>query len=164
MGIFDKLFGKKSSDITLGAPVAGEAVPLNQVSDPTFGEEILGKGVAVKPTGNRVVAPCDATVDLMFDTGHAVSLKADCGAEVLIHVGLETVSLKGEHFTTHANTGDHVTAGQLLIEFDREAVAAAGFDTITPMVICNTADYKEVNAHTGAAVSEGDTVLTLVKE
>ena len=152
MGIFDKLFGKKSSGITLGAPVAGEAVPLNQVSDPTFGEEILGKGVAVKPTGNRVVAPCDATVDLMFDTGHAVSLKADCGAEVLIHVGLETVSLKGEHFTTHAKTGDHVT------------VSAAGFDTITPMVICNTADYKEVNAHTGAAVSEGDTILTLVKE
>ena len=159
MGIFDKLFGKKSSGITLGAPVAGEAVPLNQVRDPTFGEEIL-----VKPTGNRVVAPCDATVDLMFDTGHAVSLKADCGAEVLIHVGLETVSLKGEHFTTHAKTGDHVKAGQLLIEFDREAVAAAGFDTITPMVICNTADYKEVNAHTGAAVSEGDTILTLVKE
>ena len=79
-------------------------------------------------------------------------------------MGLETVSLKGEHFTTHAKTGDHVTAGQLLIEFDREAVAAAGFDTITPMVICNTADYKEVNAQTGAAVAEGDTVLTLVKE
>lgn len=164
MGIFDKLFAKKSNDITLGAPVAGEAVALSQVSDPTFGEEILGKGVAIRPASNRVVAPCDATVDLMFDTGHAVSLKADCGAEVLIHVGLETVSLKGEHFTTHAKTGDHVKAGQLLIEFDREAVAAAGFDTITPMVICNTADYKEVNAHTGAAVSEGDTILTLVKE
>ena len=164
MGFFDKLFSGKSKEEELGAPVDGEAVPIREVSDPTFGEEILGKGVAIRPTGNQIYSPCDATVDLMFDTGHAVSLKADCGAEVLIHVGLETVSLKGEHFTTHAKTGDHVKAGQLLIEFDREAVAAAGFDTITPMVICNTADYKEVNAHTGAAVSEGDTILTLVKE
>lgn len=163
MGIFDKLFAKKSNDIVLTAPVAGEAVPLSQVSDPTFGEEILGKGVAIRPTSGRVVAPCDATIDLMFDTGHAVSLKADCGADVLIHVGLETVSLKGKHFTAHAKTGDHVTAGQLLIEFDREAVAAEGFDTIVPMVICNTTDFKSVNAHTGAA-AEGDTVLTLVKE
>ena len=163
MGIFDKLFAKKSSDITLGAPVAGEAVPLNQVSDPTFGEEILGKGMAIKPTGNRVVAPCDATVDLMFDTGHAVSLKADCGAEVLIHVGLETVSLAGQHFTIHAKTGDHVTAGQLLIEFDREAIAAAGFNTITPIVICNTADFASVTAAAQGPVQEGAPVLTLVK-
>lgn len=163
MGIFDKLFGKKPGGITLGAPVAGEAVPLSAVSDPTFGEEILGKGVAIRPALGRVVAPCDATVDLMFDTGHAVSLKADCGAEVLIHVGLETVSLKGEHFTVHARTGDHVTAGQLLIEFDPAAIAAAGFDTITPMVICNSGDYAAVTPHTAPAVREGDPVLTLEK-
>lgn len=163
MGIFDKLFAKKNTGIDLATPVAGEAVPLSQVSDPTFGEEILGKGVAIRPAAGRIVAPCDATIDLMFDTGHAVSLKADCGADVLIHVGLETVSLKGKHFTAHAKTGDHVTAGQLLIEFDREAVAAEGFDTIVPMVICNTTDFQAVNAHTGA-VAEGDTVLTLVKE
>ena len=163
MGIFDKLFAKKSNDISLGAPVAGQAVALSEVSDPTFGEEILGKGVAIRPTSGRVVAPCDATVDLMFDTGHAVSLKADCGAEVLIHVGLETVSLEGKHFTVHAKSGDHVSAGQLLIEFDREAIAAAGFDTITPMVICNTSDYAAVNAHLAAEVREGDAVLTLVK-
>ena len=164
MGIFDKLFAQKSAEIGLGAPVAGQAVPLSEVSDPTFGEEILGKGVAIRPASDRVVAPCDATVDLMFDTGHAVSLKADCGAEVLIHVGLETVSLEGKHFTVHAKNGDHVSAGQLLIEFDREAIAAAGFDTITPMVICNTADYAAVNAHPAAEIKEGDVVLTLVKQ
>ena len=163
MGIFDKLFGKKSSDITLGAPVAGEAVPLNQVSDPTFGEEILGKGVAIKPTGNQIVSPCDATVDLMFETGHSVSLKGDNGAEILIHVGLETVSLGGKHFKTIAKTGDHVTKGQLLIEFDREAIAAEGLDTITPMVICNTPDYHAVTAYTGKTVAPGDTVLGLMK-
>ena len=163
MGIFDKLFSKSSNEIRLGAPAAGAAVPLSTVSDPTFGTGILGKGVAIRPTGNRVVAPCDATVDLMFDTGHAVSLKADCGAEVLIHVGLETVSLGGRHFTVHAKNGYHVTAGQLLIEFDRQAIAAAGFDTIIPMVICNTPDFAAVTAQTAGSVQAGDTVLTLVK-
>ncbi len=163
MGFFDKLFSKNNNEISLNTPVAGQAVALSEVSDPTFGEEILGKGVAIRPTSNRVVAPCDAVVDLMFDTGHAVSLKADNGAEILIHIGLETVSLKGEHFKTHAKNGDHVSAGQLLIEFDREAVAAAGFDTITPMVICNTTEYQAVNAKIGKDVAEGDVVLGLEK-
>lgn len=163
MGIFDKLLGKRSGEIVLGAPVAGEAVALDQVSDPTFGEEILGKGLAIRPAADRVVAPCDATVDLMFDTGHAVSLKADCGAELLIHVGLETVALAGRHFTVHARTGDHVAAGQLLIEFDREAIAAEGFDTITPLVVCNSGDYAAVTARLAAGVREGDPVLTLKK-
>ena len=99
----------------------------------------------------------------MFETGHAVSLKGDNGAEILIHVGLETVSLGGKHFKTIAKTGDHVTKGQLLIEFDREAIAAEGLDTITPMVICNTPDYHAVTAYTGKTVAPGDTVLGLMK-
>lgn len=163
MGIFDKLFGKKSDAITLGAPVAGQAVALQEVSDPTFGQEILGKGVAIRPSSNRVVAPCDATVDLMFDTGHAVSLKADCGAELLIHVGLETVSLQGQHFKVHAKNGDHVAAGQLLIEFDRQAIADAGFDTITPLVICNSDAYAAVTVCAAGEVEEGQALLRLEK-
>lgn len=163
MGIFDKLLAKRNGEIRLGAPVAGEVLPLTAVSDPTFGEEILGKGVAIRPASDRVVAPCDATVDLMFDTGHAVSLKADCGAEVLIHVGLETVSLQGRHFTVHARNGDHVAAGQLLIEFDRQAIAAEGYDTVTPMVICNTADYAAVTPLLTRPVGEGEPVLALAK-
>ena len=161
MGIFSKLFGKGGD--TICAPVAGEAVEIQQVSDPTFGQEILGKGIAIKPSEGRVVAPCDGTVDMMFDTGHAVSLVADFGAEILIHVGLETVSLGGKHFKTIAKTGDHVSKGQLLIEFDREAIAAEGLDTITPMVICNTPDYHAVTAYTGKTVAPGDTVLGLMK-
>ena len=163
MSIFGKLFSSKPKGETLGAPVAGEAVPLQEVNDPTFGQEILGKGVAIRPTGNEVKAPCDATVELMFNTGHAVSLKADTGTEILIHVGLETVGLNGKHFTTHANSGDHVSAGQLLITFDREAIAAEGLDVITPMVICNSDDYQEITPITGQAVNPGDPVLTLVK-
>ena len=130
MGFFKKLFGKPMNEFT--APVAGKAVPVSQVPDPTFAEELLGKGIAIEPTEGKVYAPCDATVDMMFETGHAVSLVADCGAEVLIHVGLETVTLKGKHFTIHAANGDKVKKGDLLIEFDLEAIKAEGFNTITP--------------------------------
>ncbi len=159
MGLFKKLFG--GSELELGAPVDGHAVAVKEVSDPTFGEEILGKGIAIRPTGNKIVAPCDATVDLMFDTGHAVSLNADNGAEILIHVGLETVKLEGKHFTVHAKSGEHVSAGQLLIEFDREAIAAEGYDTITPMVVCNSSNYSEVNLYVDKDVTSGEKVIGL---
>ena len=161
MGFFKKLFG--SSEIEIGAPVEGQAVELSEVSDPTFGEGILGKGIAVRPTGTKVFAPCDATIDLMFDTGHAVSLVADNGAEILIHVGLETVGLNGKHFTVHGKNGDKVKKGDLLIEFDREAITAAGYDMITPMVICNTDKYGEVNTYVGKAVTPGEKVIGLVE-
>lgn len=161
MGFLKSLFGKKKDIVC--APVAGEAVPLNQVSDPTFGEEMLGKGIAIRPTGNSVVAPCDGVVDMMFDTGHAVTLIADFGAEILIHVGLDTVNLKGEHFKILAKAGDTVKKGDLLIEFDREAIAAAGYDVITPVVICNTDNYPTFETHTGANVAAGDVVIELAQ-
>ena len=162
MGLFDKFFKAKKSGIVLGAHVEGDAVALSEVSDPTFGEEIMGKGVAVKPTGNRVVSPCDAVVDMMFDTGHAVNLKSDEGAlEILIHIGLETVSLKGEGFKCLKKDGDKVKKGEALIEFDREFLQSKGFDTIVPMVICNTDDYESVTALTGKSVAEGDDVLEI---
>ena len=87
MGIFDKLFSSKSKEIPLVAPLSGEVVSIREVSDPTFGQEILGKGVAIRPTSNRVLAPCDGVIEMMFDTGHAVSLTSDTGAEILIHIG-----------------------------------------------------------------------------
>lgn len=161
MGIFKKLFGKSGDCIC--APVAGEAVAIQEVSDPTFGEEILGKGIAIRPASGRVVAPCDATVDMMFDTGHAVSLIADCGAEVLIHVGLDTVNLKGKHYTVHAASGDKVKKGDLLMEFDHEAIKAEGYDIITPVVICNSGDYTTFNTHVGMTVATGDVVIELAK-
>lgn len=163
MGFLNKLFGGGSAELELKAPVAGEAVPVKEVSDPTFGDEILGKGIAIRPTGNQICAPCDGTIDMMFDTGHAVSMTGTNGAEILIHVGLETVTLKGKHFTVHAANGDPVKTGQLLIEFDREAIAAEGFDTITPMVICNSDHFKEIKTYTGSTVAVGDKVIGLVK-
>ena len=161
MGFFKKLFGP--NELEIGAPVAGAAVNVKEVEDPTFGEEILGKGIAIRPTANQIVAPCDATIELMFDTGHAVSMTADNGAEILIHVGLETVKLNGQHFKVHAANGDHVKAGQLLIEFDREAIAAEGYDIITPMVICNSDKYSTINTYVGKDVIAGEKVIGLAE-
>ena len=164
MGLLDKLFGKKEAEeMEIGAPLEGEVVPISQVNDPTFSDEILGKGIAIRPTGNKVYAPCDGTIGMMFDTGHAVSMTSADGAEILIHVGLETVGLKGKHYTIHAANGDEVKKGLLLIEFDREAIAAEGYDTITPVVICNSADYSEVKTFTGKTVNAGEKIIALVK-
>ena len=165
MGLFDKLFGKgeKVNDNHIYAPLTGKVVPISEVPDPTFAEGMLGNGIAIEPSDGKVFAPCDATVDMMFSTGHAVSLVADCGAEILIHVGLETVGLEGKPFTIHAANGDKVKKGQLLIEVDLEAVKAAGLPTMTPMLICNTDDYPTFNTFVGKDVTNGDVVIALAK-
>ena len=162
MGLFDFLKKKDNADV-IAAPVAGEAVESSQINDPTFGEEMLGKGIAIKPTDTKVYAPFDGTVALVFDTKHAISLVSETGAEVLIHVGLDTVSLKGEHFTTHVENGAAVKKGDLLMEFDKEAIAVAGFETIIPVVVCNSDDYKGVKRITGSVVKPGDTIMELEK-
>ena len=161
MGFFKKLFGKKTNDLC--APMAGKAVPITQVPDPTFAELMLGNGIAIEPAEGKVYAPCDATVAMMFSTGHAVSLEADCGAEILIHVGLETVGLEGKPFTIHVADGDKVKKGQLMIEVDLEAVKAAGLPTITPMVICNTDEFPTFNTLVGKDVTNEDVVIELAK-
>ena len=161
MGILKKLFGKPMDE--LYAPVKGEAVPVSQVPDPTFAEELLGKGIAIMPAEGKILSPCDATVDMMFETGHAISLVADFGAEILIHVGLETVSLKGEHFTIHCANGDKVKKGQLLIEFDLEAIKAAGFNIITPMLVCNSGDYTTFKTNVNKTVTNDDVVIEIAK-
>ena len=161
MGFFKKLFGKKTDDFY--APMAGKAVPITEVPDPTFAEGMLGNGIAIEPTEGKVYAPCDATVDMMFTTGHAVSLVADCGAEILIHVGLETVSLEGKPFKVLVANGDKVKKGQLMIEVDLDAVKTAGLPTITPMLICNTDDYPTFNTIVGKDVTNDDVVIELAK-
>lgn len=161
MGFIDKLFGKKLEGIY--APVAGKAVAITEVPDPTFAEGMLGNGIAIEPAEGKVYAPCDATVDMMFDTGHAVSLVSDTGVEILIHVGLETVSLEGKPFTVHVHNGDKVKKGQLLLEVDLEAVKAAGLPTITPVLICNTDAYPTFKTHIDKEVSNEDVVIELGK-
>lgn len=159
------LFKKKTKEYAdiIYAPLKGEAVASAVINDPTFAEEMLGKGMAIKPTEGKVYAPFDGTVEMVFDTKHAISLASNNGTELLIHVGLDTVMLKGEHYTPHVEAGAAVKKGDLLLEFDMEAIAAAGYDTITPIVICNTDDYKNIVCTTGKQVVPGDTVMTLEK-
>lgn len=154
--------GKKNREV-LGSPIQGEAVEVSKVDDPTFGQELLGKGVAIIPSLGRVVAPCDGYIEMVFDTKHAISMKSDSGIEILIHVGIETVTLKGEHFTSHVEAGQEVKKGTLLLEFDMEGIKKAGLSLISPVIICNTPNYKKIIAHAGKRVSELDEVLTLVK-
>lgn len=165
MGFFDKLFSKREKypGNQLYAPMTGRAVALAEVPDPVFAEGMLGNGIAIIPNDGKVYAPCDATVSMMFDTGHAVSLTAENGAEILIHVGLETVNLQGKPFTLRARNGDKVRKGQLLLEANLEMIQAAGLPTITPVLICNTDDYTSFNFNTGNAVSNDDVVIELSK-
>lgn len=159
---FKKKEEKGFADV-IAAPLKGEAVSSAEVSDLTFKEEMLGKGMAIKPSEGKVYAPFDGTVAMVFDTKHAVSLVSEQGAEVLIHVGLDTVMLKGEHYTAHTESGATVKKGDLLLEFDMEAIKAAGYDLITPIVVCNADDYKDVIRTTGVQVEIGDVVMQLEK-
>ena len=153
------LFRKKEKNNVIGSPVKGKAVPLKEVSDPTFAEEMLGKGAAVIPEDGKFYAPADGEIGMVFDTLHAVSMTTDFGAEILIHMGLETVKMKGEGFTGHVKAGDHVKKGDLLLEVDLEKVKAAGYDTITPVLVCNTPDYASVEGIGSAQVNAGDDLI-----
>ena len=126
--MFGGLFKKKDNKMILGAPVKGKAVPLSEVNDPTFAEEMLGKGMAVIPAEGKIYAPADGEIGMVFDTLHAVSLVSEEGTEILIHVGLDTVKMNGEGFTGHVKAGDKVKKGDLLLEVDLDKVKAAGYD------------------------------------
>lgn len=162
MKLFQNLFAK-DSDTKIGAPVTGRLVSIKEVSDPTFSEEVLGKGAAIIPSDNRIYAPADGTVATVFPTGHAAAVTTDEGTEILIHVGLDTVKLNGEHFTIHAAEGQKVRKGDLLIEADMEKLKAAGYDIITPVIICNSGDYAEVRMEEPQDVEHGADILTLCR-
>lgn len=147
---------------TVYAPLAGRTVPLDQVNDPTFSMEILGKGLAIQPTDGRVYAPFDGEVVSIFDTKHALGLKSDSGMELLIHVGLETVRLEGKHFTAHVENGQKIKKGDLLLEFDLEAIVQEGYEVITPVLVNNVSDYTEVMSLTGRDVKAMEPVIKTI--
>lgn len=161
MGIFQNLFSKGNGKVA--SPVTGELVSIKKVSDPTFSDEILGKGAAVIPSDNRICAPVDGVVSTVFPTGHAVAVTGNEGEEILIHIGLDTVKLKGQHFTIHASEGQEVKKGDLLLEADIEQIKAEGYDVITPIIICNSDDFTEITMKAEGDVAQGDDILTLRK-
>ena len=154
-------FKKKETGHVIGSPAKGKAVPLKEVNDPTFAEEMLGKGAAVIPEEGKIYAPADGEIGMVFDTLHAVSMTTDFGAEILIHIGLDTVKMKGDGFTGHVKAGDHVKKGDLLLEVDLEKVKTAGYDTITPVLVCNTPDYASVEGIQADAVNAGDDLIII---
>lgn len=131
--------------IQIASPLAGTAISLNQVKDATFAEEVLGKGIAVVPSEGVVRAPFDGQVETAFETGHAVGLAGDNGVELLIHVGMDTVNLKGKYFELKKQSGDRMKKGDVLIAFDLEAIQNEGYDITTPVVIMNTGDFANIS-------------------
>ena len=150
------------NQIIIKSPLNGEVISITGVSDPAFSEKMLGDGIAIHPSDGRVVAPVNGTVTQIFDTFHAVTLTSDEGVEILIHIGINTVQLKGKHFKPHVKTGDSVKIGDLLIEFDLEAIAKV-YETVTPVVVCNSDDYNSFKIITGKDKSEGDEIIILEK-
>ncbi len=138
----------------LYAPLKGRVIPIEEVGDPTFAEKILGDGAAIIPDTGLVVSPADATVDTVFDTNHAISLATEGGAELLIHVGIDTVKLNGKHFKSMVKNGDKVKAGQPLIEFDIEKIKAEGYDTTTSIVVTNHKEYAGIDIDSSEAVEK----------
>ncbi|QYK66251.1 beta-glucoside-specific PTS transporter subunit IIABC [Paenibacillus sp. S02] len=136
----------KGEKIPVYSPIMGEVKPLSEVNDPAFSQEIMGRGWAIEPSEGRVVSPVDGTVFSISKSGHAVGLVSDSGLEMLIHVGMDTVKLKGLHFTPHLKAGDRVKVGDLVLEFDLVEIRKAGYETITPVIVTNVAQFSELES------------------
>ena len=156
-----KLFGGKKEEGQILAPVAGQAVPLSEVPDPAFAQEILGKGVAILPSENEFKAPASGEVTVLFETGHAVSIRTESGADVIVHIGLQHGKLNGQFFLNHLKKGEKRNAGDVLITADIEQIKAAGYEVITPVIVCNVSDFPDMVCHTGKAVKAMDEIITL---
>lgn len=144
------------------SPMAGEVVELKEINDVTFAGEHMGKGIAIRPTSGRVVSPITGVVQTVYRTKHAIGLVTDDGVEMLIHIGQDTVQLKGQHFTAHVKDGDRVNVGDLIMEFDLQAIKDAGYETVTPIIITNTSNYLDVVGTKDASVKEKDKLLTVL--
>lgn len=147
----------------IGSPLSGQTIPLSEVNDPVFSEEMMGQGGAVIPENGIVKAPFDGKIENVFETGHAIGLISDTGVEVLIHVGLDTVMLKGKHFTPKKKSGDIVKKGDVILEFDLNAVKEEGYDPVTPVLVTNTDAYKKVNLMKAEKVNSLDELLLVEK-
>ena len=150
-----------AKDTVLSACLNGTVVPLADVKDEAFASGALGDGIAIEPTDGELVAPADGEISSTFETHHAVGMTTVDGAELLMHIGIDTVKLGGKHFTYLVSEGDKVKKGQPLIRFELEAIKAEGYSVTTPLIVCNTDDYAAVEAKASGAVKQGDALLEL---
>lgn len=134
------------TDETIASPIKGKVMPLKDIKDPTFSSGVMGKGVGILPAEGKVYAPFDGMIEAVFPTNHALGIKSNDGIEMMIHIGIDTVKLKGQNFTAHAKNGENVKKGDLLIEFDKEAISKAGYDTTTAVIVTN---LNVITSHSG---------------
>ena len=153
-----------AKDEALLAPVSGKVIPLSEVRDEAFAGGIPGQGAAVIPENGEICAPCDGVISVMYPTGHAVGIKSDIGAEILIHVGMDTVTLNGSCFDVQVKAGDHVKAGQLLVRANIEGIKKEGLDITTPVIVANTADYMQIKMAAEKSVKRGEVLLNCVSK
>ncbi|MCM3206177.1 beta-glucoside-specific PTS transporter subunit IIABC [Paenibacillus illinoisensis] len=151
---------EKAQDQEVFSPMTGEVRPLSDVPDPAFSEEIMGKGFAIQPTEGRVVSPINGTVFSLSKSGHAIGLVSDNGAEMLIHIGIDTVKLKGQFFSPKVQAGAKVAVGDVLMEFDREEIEKAGYTTITPVIVTNMHQYESIVSAGRTAIKEQELLYT----
>lgn len=164
MSLLKKLgFGKKE-DACVVSPFAGEIVPLEEVKDETFASKVLGDGVAVIPGEDTVCSPVDGTVEMVFDTAHAIAFRTEDGAEILMHIGLDTVELNGKYFHIQAQSGQSVKKGDVLgtVEFDE--IKKAGYDVVTPIFLTNMDEYAFEKAAEKGACAKGDVLFRMKRK
>ena len=149
--------------IILCAHLNGKVVPIEDVEDEAFSEKILGDGNPIEPSERKLFSPCDGKVDTVFDTKHAINIVSSDGAEILLHIGIDTVKLGGKYFESHVSEGDNIKKGDLLITFDIGKIKKAGYKTTTPMVICNSDDYTKLTVTAKGTVKAGSELMKIEK-
>lgn len=151
----------EAEETILFSPLNGKVIPLKEVKDAAFSSGALGDGLAILPESGELYSPINGTVVALFPTGHAIGLSTDSGVEILIHIGMDTVTLEGKGFESFVSVGDKVVRGQKLIDFDKDTIISAGYDIITPIVITNTQDVLSIKKTNKADVTNNDTLLTV---
>lgn len=158
---FMKLFQNKPKEKLIFSPLNGLVIPLSNVKDPVFADGILGKGAAIIPSEGKLVSPVNGTILSVFPTLHAIGIKSDEEVELLIHLGFDTVELKGKYFKSYVSEGDKVDVGDLLIEFQIEEIKNAGFDITTPIIVTNTDQYEVIKALSKENIKVGEELIII---
>lgn len=147
--------------VQISSPLSGELVPMSSVNDDVFSQELLGKGIAIMPSEGKLVSPVNGTVITVMETKHAITIKSDDGAELLIHIGLDTVNLEGKYYTANVKSGDKINVGDSLIDFDINEIKKSGYDIITPVLIANADKYSNISISEKKAVKAGENIIKI---